>query len=197
MKTYILICAFFLVAGIYRVNAQSYSISYSEISVMSLSVRISYSGSSYSSPYFNTASALNTLQQRYDYYHKMISNEWGRLEDFDLLNANNKVTLNNHKIAVRDFFAQNSGLSRIDWAQNGAYAVEITNWIGSIYNNKSIKSEISLLKAINSEYRRLKNNDPDNFHKSSRYSELALVLNKLKTCSTSEIGNLAVTYGLW
>jgi hypothetical protein len=137
------------------------------------------------------------MQQRYDYYHGMVSNEWGRLESFQLLNASNKVMLDNHKVAVRNYFSQNNSFTHVDWARNGEFAVQVVNYIGSIYNNSYIKSEVSLLKAINSEYRRLKTNDPDNFHKSSRYSELALVLNKLKTCSTSEIGNLAVTYGLW
>ena len=196
MKTItFLICSFFLSTNFSK--AQTYSISYSEISVMYLSVSISYSGSSYSSPYFSTAYALNTLQQRYDYYHGMISNEWGRLENFELLNASNKATLNNHKITIRNYFAQNNQFTHVDWAQNGQFAIEVVNYISGIYNYSSIKSEISLLKAINTEYNRLKRTDPDNFHKSTRYNELATVLGKLKTCSTSEIGNLSVTYGLW
>jgi hypothetical protein len=196
MKTITFItCAFLLSANVSK--AQSYSISYSEISVMYLSVSINYSGSSYSSPYFSTAYVLNTLQQRYDYYYKMVNNEWGRLENFELLNASNKVTLNNQKIIIRNYFAQNNYFTYVDWAQNGQFAVSIVNYISGIYNNSNIKSEINLLKAINSEYNRLKSTDPDNFHKSTRYNELATVLGKLKTCSASEIGNLAVTYGLW
>jgi hypothetical protein len=197
MKITALIISLYILLSFNNSKAQSYSISYSEISIMSLSVSITYYGSAYSSPYFNTASALNTLQQRYNYYYGMINNEWGRLEEFDLLNESNRIILNNHKIDVRNYFAQNNGFTYVDWAQNGQFAVQVVNYIGAIYNYSSIKNEISLLKAINSEYRRLKQNNPDNFHKSTRYSELALVLNKLKSCSTSEIGNLAVTYGLW
>jgi hypothetical protein len=196
MKTNIILyCAFFLTSNLS--TAQTYSISYSEISVINLSLSISYSGSSYSSPYFSTSYALNTLQQRYDYYHNMVSNEWGRLENFELLNASNKITLNNHKITIRNYFAQNNNFSYVDWAQNGQFAVDVVNYISSIYNNSYIKSEINLLKAINSEYYRLKRTDPDNFYKSTRYNELATVLTKLKTCSASDIGNLSVTYGLW
>lgn len=191
----LLILAFVLTAT--GSNCQTYSISYTEINVLNISVQINYSGSNYSSPYFSTYSALNTLQQRYDYYHGIISNEWGRLNNFELLNSYNRQLLNNHKIEVQNYFYSNNQFTHVDWARNGQFAVQIVNYIGSIYNVKSIKSEISLLKAIRYEYYRLKNEYPSTFHKSTRYYELAEALNKLKSCSPSEIDAIAFKYGLW
>jgi hypothetical protein len=182
----------------YGTSTQNYStISYTELNIIYLSVKVSYSGSNYAPSNFSYNTALNTMQARYDYYYKMINNEWGKLEEFDLINSNNKTTLNNHKIAIRNYFKNNNSFTHVDWARNGDFALKIVKYIGNIYNNTDIKSEISLLKAINNEYYRLKKSDPDNFHKSTRYGELMTVLGKLKYCSTSEIGTLSANYGLW
>ena len=190
MKSFtFLICTFLLSSNVSK--AQTHSISYYEISVMYLSVSISYSGSSYSSPYFSTAKVLNTLQKRYDYYHGMVSNEWGRLENFELLNASNKVTLNNHKITIRNYFDQNNKFTHVDWAQNGQFAVELVNRISAIYNNSNIKNEISLLQSCQTELSRIKNKDPDNYLYSKRYQSIMKTLEKLKNCSTSEIQGLS------
>ena len=179
-------------------QSQNYStISYTELNIIYLSVKVSYSGTNYAPSNFSYDKALSTMQARYDYYYKMINNEWGKLEEFDLINSTNKTTLNNHKIEIRNYFKNNNGLTHVDWAQNGDFALKIVKYVGSIYNNTDIKSEIKLLTAINNEYYRLKKSNPDSFHKSSRYGELMTVLGKLKYCSTSEIGSLSADYGLW
>lgn len=174
------------------------TISYTELNIIYLSVKVNYNGTNYAPYNFSYEKALNTMQARYDYYYKMINNEWGKLEQFDLINSTNKTTLNNHKVEIRNYFKINENNFRnVDWAQNGNLALNIVKYVGSIYNNTNIKSEILLLKAINNEYYRLKKSDPDNFHKSTRYGELMTVLDKLKYCSTSEIATLSVNYGLW
>jgi hypothetical protein len=182
-----------------RSQTQNYStISYTELNIIYLSVKVRYSGSNYTPSNFSYEKALSTMQARYDYYYNMINNEWGKLEEFDLINSNNKTTLNNHKVEIRNYFKINENNFRnVDWAQNGNLALNIVKYVGSIYNDTDIKSEITLLKAINNEYYRLKKSDPDNFHKSTRYGELITVLGRLKYCSTSEIGSLSVEYGLW
>lgn len=179
-----------------KLNAQTYNINYSELTIINLSISINYSGSNYSSPYTSTWAQLNTLQQKFDFYKGMVEKEYGRLMSFDLLNESNRLTLNAHKVLVRIYFEQND-MSRVDWSQNSNFAHQLVNYISSIYNFAEIKSEISLLKAVYAEYNRLKAADPDNFYKSARYNELGLVLTTLKTCNPSEIGKLAFTYGLW
>ena len=180
-------------------QSQNYStISYTELNIIYLSVKVNYSGSNYAPSNFSYNTALNTMQARYDYYFKMMSNEWGKLEEFDLINSTNKTILNNHKVEVRNYFKKNeNNFTHVDWARNGDFALKIVKYVGSIYNNTGIKSEIKLLTAINNEYYRLKKSNPDSFHKSARYGELMTVLGKLKYCSTSEIGSLSADYGLW
>ena len=180
-------------------NSQNYStINYTQLNIIALSVKIQYSGSTYAPSKFSYSSALNTMQERYDYYYNMMNNEWGKLEKFDLINYSNKTTLNNHKVEIRNYFKNNKNiLTNINWAQNGQFALKIVDYVGSIYSNSAIKSEVLLLKAIDNEFYRLKKSNPDSFHKSTRYAELLTVLNKLESCSTSEIKSLSTTYGLW
>jgi hypothetical protein len=85
----------------------------------------------------------------------------------------------------------------VDWAANGAKAENLCTWISDVFNIPEIKSEIQLLKAVNSEYMRLKNSYPDDFYKRDRYKELTTVLSTLQTCNPSEISNLSLKYGLW
>jgi hypothetical protein len=182
-----------------KVFSQTYSssyISYSYLEVIQYSIKFSYSSSgSYShyAPYFSYQNALATLQARYDYYHSVISNEYYKLKDLTLINKTNQATLQSYK-NQRLNWVYNAGST---WdLGNSTNSTNIINYCCEIYSYPSIKNELSLLKAINSEINRLKRDYPGEYHKTERYKELGIVMDKLANCSTSEISQLAWDYGL-
>jgi hypothetical protein len=171
-------------------------ISYNYLEVIEYSIKFSYSSSgSYShySPYYSTGNTLATLQARYDYYHSVISIEYYKLKDLNLINKKNKETL---------LSFQNNRLSWIYKAcstwdlSNSTNSNYIINYCCEIYSYPSIKNEISLLSSINSEINRLKRDYPGEYHKTERYKELGIVMDKLTNCSISEIGQMSWDYGL-
>lgn len=193
--------AFYLLFLFSKSHGQTYSISYSQIEVVSYSIKYSYSNNgSYdyqAGNYYSSEEMLATLEARYNYNRKLVTNEWGKLKQCVLINQYNKQGLYAHQTAVDKYFEENNAaLSTVDWAQNGKLAMELVTYISSIYNNKGIKAELQILHNINAEYYRIKNKNPDDFYKSDRYYELAYVLKSLETCSVSEISELAFKYGL-
>lgn len=177
------------------VFSQTY-ISETYITAVNYSIKISYSGSSYSysKPYSSTQHyAQATLQARYDYNHQWCSNEYWAVKNLTLVNASNRATLNNYRN------------QRLPWVYNAIKtwnlgvdqnAYTIINYCCEIFSYPAIKDEISILKAINGEIHRLKRTLPGEYHLSKRYQELSVVLTKLNGCSPSEINTIAWNYGL-
>ncbi len=143
------------------------------------------------------ANAQAGLQARYDYYWKMINNAWGKVKNCTLINTYNNEKLKNKNIAINQDMISHNHYNNVDLAANGAFAEKLSSWITDVFNDSGIKAEIQLLKAINTEYYRLKNTYPDDFYKRDRYIELTTVLTILQTCDPKEIGNLSTKYGLW
>ena len=195
MKKYIL--SFLIFVSCSSNNLAQSTISYWDLEVISLSLRITYYYDSYRSDYLNTSRALATLQARYDYYYGMISDAWGRVQNFRLVNTSNNYKLERKNIDITNFVNSNHGLRYVDWAANGDYAISTANWMTDIFNDSSIKAEIKLLKAISRELLRLKSNYPDDYYKRERYFEIGKVLRLLESSYPSEISDLAMTYGLF
>lgn len=141
--------------------------------------------------------ALATMQARYDYYYKMINNSWGTVYNCKLINEYNNELIKLKCNVIQAKMNANNSYRNIDLAKNGAFAENLSAWMTDIFNLPEIKNEIELLKAINSEYMRLKNSYPDDFYKRERYQELITVLSMLQTCKPKEINNLQLKYGLW
>ena len=66
-----------------------------------------------------------------------------------------------------------------------------------IYEIPSIKNEMILLNGIDKEIRRIRQKDPDSFHRSERYKELGSVLAELQTIRADSIPSLSWKYGLF
>lgn len=183
------------------INEANSQISSSNIVIITNIYKYSYSSQTGN---YNYKSSLNfyndaqaTLQARYDYYWDMLNNSWASVKNCTLINEYNIAKTNNKKIAIQNKMTANDNYKHVDWAANGAFAESLSAWITDVFNDSGVKSEIKLLKAINSEYRRLKKTYPDDFYKKDRYLELSSVLTTLKTCLPSEIDNLSMKYGLW
>lgn len=191
----------FIIYILFHFNMISqYSISYTQIEIIQFSLKINYYNDKYinSSYGYSSQSILSTLQGRHDYYKRMVSDAWGSIRKFALINNYNNGVISKDLKEVEDWFAQNRYmLSQVDWARNGSYAENITNWISYTYDRPTIKSEVKLLNSINAEYNRLKNQYPDDFYKKPRYNELGLVLKLLESCDSDKIGELAMKYGLF
>ena len=188
--------AFFIVFTFNFAVVCQYTISSSYISIIEYSLKISYSSNGYvhAKPRGNFyQNVQSTLQARYDYNHQWCSNEYWRVKDLNLINTKNISTLNNYKN------------TRLTWVYNAIKswnlgvnqnANTIINYCSEIFTYSYIKDEIKLLKAINLEIFNLKEDNPGEYHRTKRYSELGLVLEKLKSCDSSEISSLAWEYGL-
>ncbi len=171
-------------------------LSYNSIEIVNYSVKFSFSSSgtySYYAPYISSQYVLANLQSRYDYYHSIVSEEYHKLNGLTLINRENQETLQAYKEKRLNWIVAN--IKKIDFT-NVNYSNKTINYLCEIYSYPSIKSELSLLKAINLEIKRLAYKYPGEYHKTERYKELGLVLSKLANCSTSEIGRLAWDYGL-
>ena len=60
-----------------------------------------------------------------------------------------------------------------------------------------IVDEIKLLQKINAEYFRLKNNNPDGFYSSKRWSDIKNLLIELENCEISNIPYLGQKYNIY
>jgi hypothetical protein len=167
------------------------------LEIISFSITIKYEDDAFYPDYYSTASALSTLQARYDYYHGMINKAWGKVHNFHCINETNEKKITNKDIEINNYMIANGYFTHVDWAQNGSFAVKICEWMTDVFNNTYVKNEIKLLQAINTEYWRLKKTYPDDFYKRDRYFDLCKAIEELKTCSTSEIENISSNYGLY
>lgn len=173
--------------------SQNHSISYRQLEIINYSVQITYVNNSYS-PTITYQGTLRTLQERYDYYYSMINNAWGKVRYCELINVHNNLKMREHDKEV-GIYLQN--FSRVDWAANGNLAIQIRDWIISIFNNKHIKAELNVLQAINREYYRLKRKYPEDFYKRGRYLELGKVLKLIEQCEPSKVAEIGMEYGLF
>jgi len=133
-------------------------------------------------------SAYATFQARYDRAHSIVSTEYWKLKNLDLINRQNLEYLNKYRV------------SRIEWVDNNIKSADLSkqevlnnfvNNLCEIYKRPEIKSEISLLKSCYDEMNRIKRNDPDNFIYSKRYRAIVSVLNKLENIPLSSINSLS------
>jgi hypothetical protein len=172
------------------------TISYQSISIVQNSVSYYYSGDTYSYTAPSSVSlgdALASAQARFDYYHKMISNEYFKLKDLQLINKTNQASLSSFKVDALPWVKKMGSTTNVG---DSKWANEILKYCCQLYTWPSIKQEIELLNAINLELNRLKREFPGTFHTTDRYKEIGTVLSTLESCSTSEIAKLAWDHGL-
>ncbi|GEM_PF-4407062 len=177
-------------------SAQSY-ISYNQIEIISYSITIDYSNGGDYDYRPNHYGSLRTRQAKYDYYHNMISEAWGSIKNANFINKQNQYYLIKKNRAVESDLRANNHYKHVDLSVNGSFANSYSKWITAIFNRSSVKAEIKLLNAIHAEYYRLKNDDPNNFHRKERYRELVKALDELESCSADQIGAISIKYGLW
>ena len=178
--------------------SQSY-ISSTDINIIQSSTKITYiNGSVYvgSLNYNSTGNALATLQARYDAAHNLINGSWGKVKYTELINTSNKTILKNWDNQVTNFL-KNGWPNGFDFGRSPSKAQEVSNWVLSIFNNEYIKDELTLLKEVDREIRRLKRDHPGVWHKTERYKEIATAINLLRSCELKEIQNLSAKYGLF
>ena len=171
--------------------SQFISYEYTQILSYSLEITYSYSTGSYQpySPDMNFyGNALAQMQARYDRNHAILSKEYYKLKDLNLINVNNKTTLNNYRA------------NRLNWIYNAistwdlgneSNTSNIRNYCCEIYSYTGVKNELNLLQSCQIELNRIKYKDPDNFLYSKRYNSIMKTLEKLKNCSVEEIKNLS------
>lgn len=175
-------------------KAQSYiSIEYLEI--VEYSVEFYYSNNTYhySTPASSYGNVLSTMQGRFDYYHAIISEEYGKLQNLTMVNETNQATLQEFR-NQRLQFIYNAG-STWDLSKT-SNANQIINYCCEIYTYPGVAAELKLLRNMSYEIGRLKYANPNTYYTSDRYKELGDVLTKLKTCPSSEIHSLAWNNGL-
>jgi hypothetical protein len=194
MKRYSIILAL-LIINCSNVYSQ-YSISYSQLEIVSYSVKISYVNNNFSPDYGYASNALQTLQARYDYYYNMMNNAWGKVRYCELINKYNNQKIRDKDREIENYLIANNHFRHVDLAQNGDFAIKMSKWMTDVFNDSNIKAEIKLLQSVHNEYYRLKRTYPDDFHKRDRYFELGKVLNLIVDCSPSQIGKIAMEYGL-
>jgi hypothetical protein len=163
-------------------------LSYKYTEILSISIKYNYYGNSYQSyePYVSTGNIMATLQARYDRNSKIISQEWGKLLNLELINVYNKQTLDLHKKEI------NAGMKNCrDDLSKQYIADQWIEYVTQTFRVPSIKNEIKLLQSCYKELNRIKQNDPDNYIYSKRYKAINKVLNRLESCPTSEINSLS------
>jgi hypothetical protein len=128
------------------------------------------------------------MQGRFDYYHEIVSVEYGKLKDFKLINEYNQASLQAYK-DQRLYEIYNAGST---WDLSiTANAQKLISYCTEIYSDPFIKSEILLLQSCKTEIDRIKYKDPDNYIYSKRYKSILKTLDLLKSCKPSEISNLS------
>jgi len=174
----------------YSQYSSSY-LSYEYTEILSYSIKITYSTSGSYKPttiYDIYGNALNTLQAKYDQNRKVVEKEYGKLWSLELINNSNKATLQNYKVTIKAELDAYSGSA--DFSKSSV-TDEYISFISQPFRISSIKDEIKLLQSCQTELNRIKLKDPDNYIYSERYKSIVQTLDKLKTCSPSEIKNLS------
>lgn len=199
MKTLILFLSLnFLALNLFG-QTSSQSISGDYLVVLQYISNFSYSSTGvyiYSNPsnqYGFVEDGMVAMQGNYDYNHAKCSKEYWKLKKLQLVNESNKAQLDSYRNVVLPKVEQSIRTVDLTLSSNTG---KMLNYICKIYEHKPIMDEINLLGAIDKELRRLYLKDPDTFHKSARYKEMGLVLNRLATCSWDQIPKLAFEYGL-
>lgn len=183
-----------LLASLTFLQSQGQSVSYiipeqyNEILILSVSFSYSSSGTyTYSYPFGFYGAALETMQARYDQNHKIISKEYNKLKDLELINKTNQKTLQTYKDQRLDWIYKAGS----NWdLGNQDNANKILNYCCEIYSYPSIKKELKLLQKCETELTRLKTKDPDSYLYTPRYRAISKLLSRLADCPTDEIGNL-------
>ncbi|MDR3713050.1 MAG: hypothetical protein P4L51_09570 [Puia sp.] len=137
---------------------------------------------------------LSALQERYDYAHNILSTEYRKLQELELVNAYNSELLTSTRNQINAY--SESYYSKVDFSNYNNFSSWL-KYFTSIYAVPSVRQEIALLSAINKEMYRLKYKDPDHFYKSERYRDLGTVLSELKTIDKDSIPTLSWKYGLF
>lgn len=187
--TFIIIFSFFFAPKGY---SQYYTISYVYWEIIEYSITITYSSSSgnyipNTIPNDFYSNALAYKQAKYDANRKRVSAEYGRLVGLQLINENNKKTLQNYKNQIIPEIDNKAG--GVDYS----YESNTENWIDFIsqpFRVTSIKNEIILLQKCRNEITKLKTQYPSSYASTIRYQSISKMLDELENCSTSEIPNL-------
>lgn len=197
MKKLLLFISILLQLNVWCQNySTSYLISSTDITLINLSIRYEYNSSkSYIpySPYESYGNILSTLQGRFDYNWKILSQEYGKLNDLKLVNKSNQAWVDKVRpeiAAYIDAYSGNANLARSDVFYSWL------NYVTQVVNNSDVKNELLLLQEINSTIAKLKRDFPYDFYKQPRYIELGKALEELRNCSKSEISNISWKYGL-
>lgn len=182
----------YLLAGVkgYTQVTVSY-LSYEYIEILSYSITITYTESGSYKPtsmYDFYGNALSTLQARYDHNREVVSQEYGKLWNLELINESNKATLNYYKQAIKEELDANSGSA--DFSKSSV-TEEYISFISQPFRVQSISDEIKLLQSCQIELNRIKYKDPDNYIYSKRYKSIVQTLELLKNCSVSDIKYLS------
>lgn len=175
----------------------TYNITSYDIKIIQKSIFVYYDGNRFRDsyePYYSPKNALAAMQAKFDYYYNLVNSAYSKVFYQELLNHENKLDLSDFKkqleITIKKY-------SNVNWAQNSNLANSLRGYFLCIYDKESVKSELLLLQAINSEMNRLKNTYPGRFHKTERYNELLLAIKRLKTCKSSEITQISFDFGLF
>ncbi|MCB9336147.1 MAG: fibrobacter succinogenes major paralogous domain-containing protein [Flavobacteriales bacterium] len=170
-------------------SASYLSYEYTEILVYSLSITYTVSDNYY--PYTRTSFYANSLassQSRYDYNHNIVSTEYGRLWNLELINNSNKTILAKYKAMIKNEIDVNS--THADFSKE-SITQEYISFISQPFNVPSIKDEIKLLQSCQTELNRIKYKDPNNYIYSKRYKAISKTLELLENCEPSQINNLS------
>lgn len=195
MKTKKLILFSIFVCALASLAQGQTTLSYQTISIVQNSVSYYYIGEtySYSAPSSSLGNALAAMQARFDYNHQILSNEYHKLQDLQLINKTNQASLSAFKVEALPWVKKMITTTDVG---DSKWANQILTYCCQLYSRPAIKQEIELLKAINLELNRLKREFPGTFHTTDRYKEIGTVLSTLENCSTSGIADLAWEHGL-
>lgn len=170
---------------------QDYFIAADEITIIKNTFNINYYNKKFSDNYFrtntlNSANVLMARQRNYEINFNAVQDAYGKVYYQSFITDHNNKKIKkwlNEKVEpnIKKIEAKN-----IDWSVNRKYAEYWRNYFLKIYDNQSVKSELQLLKEINSELLRLKAEYPGRFHKTERYKEIFDAINELKRIGKSE-----------
>ena len=151
-------------------GAQNYhrQISYEYLEILTFSLEFSYSNSGTYQPnavFSLYGNALIALEERYKKNHAIISAEYYKLKDLEMINLYNRDILNTYRNARLQTIYQAG--STWDLSKS-ADASRLLEFCCEIYSYPSIKRELTLLKNCQNEIDRLKRVNPDGYPLTTR-----------------------------
>lgn len=205
-KTKLFIILFLILQNNYVI---SQNVPYDFESALQFSLNFKFEGNNYvpNKPInynYENYNVLAARQSRYDNGYYFITNESSKLFHLQLINKTNKEYLRNYIDKLRPILANQ--FNNLDWSlnENISYGYKlISNYINGTWTingtptSNPIVDEIKLLQKINSEYFRLKNNNPDSFYYSKRWIEIKNLLIELENCEISQIPFLGQKYNIY